>query len=90
MQDFNYLAETEEFIFYRNENGEELTMSRKSDPNGETFGVSEFVENAILEAIQNNELLKIDPSFAYDYLEIKKQVEEEEDYPGGRSENPPS
>lgn len=67
-----YIAETKDFFFYRNED-EELTMELKTKKG--RFGVSEMVENALHEAIEKDELVKISPEFAYDYLEIKKEIE---------------
>lgn len=65
------IAETEILNFYRDTDTEELLIQRIGEP--EIDGVSEFVENALLEAIENDEILKIHPEFAYDYLEISKE-----------------
>lgn len=66
-----YIAETKDFIFFKHDGGE-ITMQRRM--NSPTFyGFTEFVENALIQAIEKGEIIRISPKFAYDYLEVKKE-----------------
>ena len=64
-----YLCETSDFEFYE-VYGSGLIMYRIADK--KLYEVTEIVEGELIEAVQNGEIIKLNPNFVYNYNEILK------------------